>query len=162
MGHNLHAIIGRREFVSDFAEGWVPSELILLHQEFALVPMTVGLFKNIDELANLEAADPFDGFERLSAGVEFVLRHFSGKGAIGYIETDYFGGVGTQSAIAWSRSQVLNGPFLTTTSWDGTRIVTTPQGEGAINRVLSDLGVRAVAGRDRFDSLELGKFRARS
>jgi hypothetical protein len=162
MGHKLHAVIGPDASISRYASLWVQASQISLPQSFSIVPMTPEFFDDITELADLKKPDPYVGFERLSSGTEMALREFSVLGPIGYIETDYFGGVGSQAAIAWNGGRILIGPCLTTTFWDGLSFVSRPPGERAINLILGELGVRAVGKLDRFDSLGLGNHRGRS
>jgi hypothetical protein len=159
MGRMIQAVIGRTAPVSEFASRWVLARLIPLHQDFAMVPVTDALHDDIVELANISKPDPFDGFMLLAAGVEAALREASAVGALAYIETEYFGGISSQCAIAWDRGRVLVGPVTTKTTWDHLGVSHHPPGEWAINLVLAELGVRAVGKMDRFDSLGLGNYR---
>lgn len=124
-----------------------------------MVPVTAALYDDIAELAGMGRPDPFAEFERLSAAVEASLKEISSCGRIGYIETDYFGGCGTQSAVAWEHGRVLAGPFRTAATWDGSNIQAHPDGEWAINQVLATLGVWTRGAMDAFDMLGLGRFR---
>jgi len=161
MGHKLHAVLGPTTSVAEFASRWVRARLIELSQGFAMVPLTAALHDDIAELADLRMPDPFPGFERLSPGVEAALRADASRaGPIGYIETDYFGGVGEQRSVAWRAGKVFVGPFVSKSMWreDGTRN-TEPPGQRAVNRMLSVLGVVPHEGMDHFDALALGSFR---
>jgi hypothetical protein len=160
MGHVLHAVIGRRTAVAEFAGPWLSAHLVRLPQGFALVPLTESLFDEIAATGRSEAPDPFTQFERLSERVEVALKGASTTGPLAYIETDYFGGCGTQSAVAWDRRGILAGPFKTETSWSGSHHVVKPPGEWAINRVLAALGVVPAAEEDEFDTMSLGQFRS--
>jgi hypothetical protein len=160
MGHVLHAVIGRKPPVVHFAGRWFSACLVGLPQGFALVPLTESLFDEIATTAQSESSDPFPEFERLSATVEAALRDASAAGPVAYIETNYFGGCGTQSAIAWDRRKVSSGPFKTEDSWNGSEFVTNPPGERAINRVLAALGVVPAVGKDAFDTVNLSEFRS--
>jgi hypothetical protein len=155
MSHVLHAVIGPRPAVADFASCWHLARLIDLPQDFAMVPLTAALHDDIVELAGLDRPDPFPEFERLSAGVEAALKEASSAGSLGYIETDYFGGCGTQSAIAWAGGRVVAGPFKTEPTWNGQDFETSLAGEWAINRVLAALGVWTRGELDAFDMLGL-------
>src|SRR4051794_18448236 len=148
MGHKLHAVLGPKAAVTEFASRWVRARLIDLSQGFAMVPLTASLHDDIAELANLQMLDPFPGFERLSPGVEAALRADASRaGPIGYIETDYFGGVGEQRSVAWQAGKVVAGPFVSKSEWreDGTQ--TEPPGQRAVNRMLSALGVVPYEGK---------------
>jgi hypothetical protein len=159
VSHVLHAVIGPKYPIAEFAARWHLARLISLPQAFAFVPLTPALHDDIVELTSLDQADPQSEFERLSAGVEIVLKEASCVGRLGYIETDYFGGCGTQSGVAWESGRVLVGPITTKTTWDGSGFQTTPDGERAINRVLTALGAWTRGGSDTFDMLGLGRFR---
>jgi hypothetical protein len=100
MGHVLHAVIGPKASLSAFAGNWHGARVIDLPQSFGLVPLTSSLHDDIVELASIDRPDPIPGFERLSAGLEEVLRQASNIGQLAYIETDYFGGIGTQGQRA--------------------------------------------------------------
>jgi hypothetical protein len=158
MGHVLHAIIGPKAAIMEFASRWLASRFVELEQGFALVPFTATLHDDILDL-DLKKPDPFPGFERLSAAVESVLREISCIGPLGYIETDYFGGQGTQRAIAWKGGKVLLGPFQSETFWDETGKKTKPPGERAVNRVLTALGIWTRGTADPFEMIGLDKFR---
>jgi len=159
MGHVLHAVVGPKTTVAEFASRWTGARRVDLRQVFALVPLTAALHDDIVELTDLKASDPHPGFERLSAGVALALQEVSRIGPVGYVETGYFGGVGTQKAVAWEGGKLLLGPFHTETVWTEEGPRTNPPGEGAINRVLAKLGVWTRGAVDPFDMLELGKFR---
>jgi hypothetical protein len=158
MGHQLHAVIGPTGPVSAFASQWARARLVSLPQAFALVPVTDALHDDIVERVAIGEADPFEGFVLLSAGVEAVLREASRVGPLAYIETDYFGGHGSQSAVAWDRGRMLAGPYTTGEEHRWSFRACLPA-QWAINRVLSRMGVRALPFGDGFASLGLGKYR---
>jgi len=108
------------------------------------------------ELAGIEEPDPYPGFERLSGGVAAVLVNYSRLGSVAYAETDYFGGVGTQHAVAWRSGELFLGPFHSKTKYDSP---TSPAEELAINQVLKGMGAWTRDEKDLFDSLNLGRFR---
>jgi len=69
----------------------------------------------------------------------------SRKFPLAYLETDYFGGRGRQSAIACDGGQLVFGPESGDT--------------GPVNNALARIGVLRNAVFDEFDVLELGRFR---
>ncbi|WP_373547145.1 hypothetical protein [Chamaesiphon sp.] len=159
MGHVFHAMVGSRESVKELSNRWVLAYPISLPQNFAMIPFTAALFDDIAELMNISDPDPFAEFERLSASAEIVIRDASQFGVLSYIETGYFGGCGTQSAIAWSRGKILLGALKSETTWNGESYEETPIGKSAINKILSVLGVWTDRKKDEFDMLGLGNFR---
>src|SRR5262249_8022642 len=108
MGHVLHAVIGRKAPIGQFASRWISAHLVRLPHDFALILLTESLHDEIMAAEQSTAPDPIPQFERLSASVEAALREASVSGPLAYIETDYFGGCGTQSAVAWDRGGVLS------------------------------------------------------
>jgi hypothetical protein len=158
MGHVLHAVIGPKPAAVALVSRWLQASLIDLPQGFSLVPLAEALHDEILESASA-GPDPFPEFERLSGGVAEALRRGSAAGPLGYVETDYFGGLGSQRAVAWSGGNLLAGPFKTVSTWNGSDYESSHEGELAINRILAAPGVRPRPGSDAFDTLGLGDFR---
>jgi hypothetical protein len=159
LSHVLHAVIGPRVAVEVFSSRWRLAYPISLPQKFVMIPFTAALFDDIAELVNISDPDPFAEFERLSASAEIVLSEISQFGVLGYIETAYFGGCGTQRAIAWNKGKILLGVLKSEITWNGESYETTPTSRSAINQVLSALGVWTDRKKDEFDMLGLGNFR---
>ena len=80
-----------------------------------------------------------------------ILREESKNGQIGYIETEYFGGTGTQSSILFMNGETI-GPFKADSS-DSNKPY-------AINMVLSMLGVKKQEAHDEFDAVGFGQIRS--
>lgn len=72
------------------------------------------------------------------------MERYSFRTRLAYIETDYFGGAGTQSGVLYENGKISVGPR---------------SGEGTINFLLKELGVWHYPDRDEFDMLGLGKYR---
>ena len=73
---------------------------------------------------------------------------------LAYVETNYQGGPGEQSAIVWAGGRIVFGPATTDTGEPRTPLL-----EGAINRALRHLGVERGDVIDEFDALGLGRHR---
>lgn len=73
--------------------------------------------------------------------------------ALAYLETDYEGGHGRQSAILWREGEIVIGPA---TLVDFPR---RPPALWPINAALRGLGVRATEPWDEFDTVGLGRWR---
>lgn len=144
MGHSIKAVIGKRSDVQRLAEDWVHAKLIELPQEFGMVPMTIRLLEDIEELMELSGS----GFESelygLDGSVVWLLENYSFHTKLAYIETDYFGGFGTQGGVLYENSREKIAPKT---------------GNGTINILLKELGAWRKPDRDEFDCLELGKYR---
>ncbi len=95
------------------------------------------------------------GFSFLVSSVAELARNASTSGPITWIEADFDDGIGGQSSIVWNGGAVSEGPFF---SGNGVR---TPLSlsDWPINRALRLMGVEAVAGRDEYDTLRLGRYR---
>ncbi len=88
---------------------------------------------------------PFTDEEReIPQGLNQVGRLLSEKNRAAYVEAEYFGGNGMQASIVW-RAQQIEQPLIVT--------------RDAINRALEILGVEVAQAHDRFDALDLGRFR---
>lgn len=72
-----------------------------------------------------------------------IIHELSAEGPIAFVETDYFGGAGTQSATVW-----LN------------RIKKDFNDIDAINQALKLIGVHADGYADEFDAVGLDRFRS--
>lgn len=143
MGHSIRAVIGKRADVQKISEDRL-CKVIELPQDFCMVPLTIKLLEDMEELPELSCEDPcseLDGFDRT---VKEILEQYSFRTKLAYIETDYFGGVGTQGGVLYENGCEACPPRV---------------GEGTINALLKELGARHRPGTDEFDSLELGKYR---
>ena len=70
---------------------------------------------------------------------------------VAWVETDYFGGSGFQSAASWDRGETVVGPLKTGAE--------TALLDGAINHALRSIGVVSEGSHDEFDTLGLGRHR---
>ncbi|MES2735200.1 MAG: hypothetical protein V4672_02700 [Verrucomicrobiota bacterium] len=86
-----------------------------------------------------------DGFTHFSPNLSRFLCEQSSHGPLVYLETEYFGGMGTQAAVAFIDGSPMDSTLLT--------------GDDAINRALKAIGVIAASGVDEFDHLGLSRHR---
>lgn len=77
--------------------------------------------------------------------VHHIVRQIAPDATFAVIETEYFGGVGDQSAAVYRGDEEIMPPRTGQT--------------GTINEALRLIGVRRQPGRDEFDSLGLGQYR---
>ena len=119
------------------------AKVVSLRQGVAMIPLTDELFDEI-QAALPDSGESFEGFEKLSGSVARWVRDLSAGGLAAYVEAEYFGGVGGQSAVAWREGQLAFEP------------VHTPD---AINRALRLFGVGVDGERDEFDTVGLGLHR---
>ena len=144
MGHMIRAIIGKTHIIQPIVEGWVYAEMICLPQDYALIFLNDNLFDDIEELVDLENTSNYPHLNYLTDSVIFFLKEHSLKGQLLYMETDYFGGYGTQAGVIFENGEMNGEPM---------------DGDGTVNRLLGLLGVRKHLQKDAFDSLELYKYR---
>lgn len=148
MGHCIRAVIGTYEAVRKIADDWVRTKEIELPQGFGMVFCTTALLEDIEEL--MEFSDeviersPFPELEYFNSAAKFLMEEYSFHTKLAYIETDYFGGVGTQAGLLYKNGQPAAEP---------------KNGEGTINALLKELGVWRKPDMDEFDMLGLGKYR---
>ncbi|NOT41812.1 MAG: hypothetical protein HOP13_15125 [Alphaproteobacteria bacterium] len=116
----------------------------LNHPELLLVPVSDDAF---DAVVAREGPSDSVGpeFWRLTETLMELARECSVHGPIAYAETDYFGGVGVQSAAAWIQGKLALPP--------------TTHPAGPINAALHTIGLERANGLDEFDTLGLGLVR---
>ncbi len=96
---------------------------------------------------------------RLSSGDMTFAARASATAKIGYLETEYFGGAGEQSAALWAGGRLVLGPLsLRMDGYGAGR----PRSLWPINAVLRGLGVEARGEVDEFDVSGLGNYRSNS
>lgn len=93
---------------------------------------------------------------RLSSGDMAFAAGASKAGALAYLETNYFGGLGFQSCVLWRDGALEIAPRQLDIARDGSF----PSAERPINRALAALGVERIDGKDEFDSFGLGFYRS--
>ena len=160
MGHALNAIIGKAPATEHFASRWVLASPLNLPQGLRLIPLTVLLHDDIDALVNSREPDPFEELPYLSASAAEAIAQSSHAGALAYIETDYFGSVGSQAAVLWDKGRIRIGPHRHTLFWNASALRYEETGVRAINLVLKNLGVWCKADQDEFDAIGLSRFRS--
>lgn len=80
----------------------------------------------------------------------------SQAGPLALIETDYFGGTGSQCAALWS-----GGDLVMRTAWlDSAALRNRPRATWPINAALRGLSLAAAHGLDEFDTLGLANYRS--
>ncbi|MBR1593051.1 MAG: hypothetical protein IJ666_08625 [Ruminococcus sp.] len=144
MGHNINAFIAKEYVIQRISEHWIHAEKYNLPQGYALSLLNDNLLDDIEELFNKEDTCKYPQFQFLTDSVISFFAQESKGTEIIYIETDYFGGYGTQSGILFENGQMMSKPM---------------QGEGTINFLLHKIGVYRENNKDEFDSLQLFRFR---
>ena len=104
MGYFLQAIVGRQQTLVQHALEFHHARVVPLACGIAIIPLTNDLY---DEIAD---GGKVDRFSKLSPGVERWAQRISASAPVAYIEADYFGGLGGQSALVWSSGTRVLGP----------------------------------------------------
>lgn len=141
MGYILHAFIGRQSDLQLIASEFHNTKLINVGKEIFIIPMTEELYDEINELI---ISEDVGKLTYMSKNVENKILAIIGDNCIGYIEAEYFGGQGGQTAILWQ---------------NGRRYKLFDFGKGVINFLLKHFGVIAETGLDEFDTINLGRHR---
>lgn len=146
MGHSVQLIIGRGEAVQVFLRQWPGSRAVELLDGWQAIPVEDALYTAIEAKAPGATRPP--GLDMSPFGLELALAAATeAGGGLAYVETEYWGGQGEQSAMAFV---------------DGREAVA-PQrargGGGAINQALRRIGVVRGAD-DEFDTVGLGERRS--
>ena len=139
MGHCVRAIIGAHKDIQRIENDYCLAKGMKLPQGYGMIFLTDALLDNIGEL--FESANELSDPETVTS---YLLQWYSFRTKLVYMETDYFGGIGTQSGILYENGNIS---------------IPLRSGEGAINTLLRELGVWREANKDEFDSLNLGIYR---
>jgi hypothetical protein len=147
MAHCLSGIITSFKYT-----GELPA--VILVGNYCFIPLSKRRGPNYSE----EEIPPY---EELTSEGKKLLKELSFGGKCCYIETDYFGGAGTQMAETWQDGQRISGPIISVDgyasnlSYPETRLV-----EHAINQNLALIGIYRHENKDEFDTARLGWFRS--
>lgn len=144
MGHRIRGLVGQAGPIRRIAGRHALAVPVLLQAGQAFVPLGAD---EHDRLFAPPSAFPDQNFVCLSDELLERLRAWSHKaGPIAYLETDYFGGQGTQAAIA-----VRDGVVVSQAGglW-----------RGPINAALAQLGVSARRDADAFQTVGLDQVRS--
>ncbi len=96
---------------------------------------------------------PESGFTRLTPGLLALIEAASAAGPVCYLETDYTGRDGTQTAAVWHSGVVVLGPLIL-----GRSEVYVPR-QAPISQALRMIGVPGDPRRDEFVVAGLGRYR---
>lgn len=145
MGHSVRLIIGRDEAIAAFLRAWPCSRAVDLNGGWQAIPVDDALYDAVVAL-HPDAARP-DALDFAPPGLDAALAAVTeGGGALAYVETEYFGGTGGQSAMAFVDGQPKMEPARA-------------QWAGPINQALRRIGVVPEGESDAFDTIGLGERR---
>ncbi len=126
----------------------------------ALTPALVGSAPGLDSPGRRPDAEPAvlytgleSGFTRLTEGVLALVEALSAAGPVAFLEADYLGRDGCQTAAVWQDGVTVLGPLIL-----GRSEVFVPR-QAPISQVLRLLGVPGELHNDEFVVAGLGRYR---
>ncbi|MER7334472.1 MULTISPECIES: hypothetical protein [unclassified Micromonospora] len=152
MAYQLSAVVADAELLREQTADLDHAVLGELRQDFALLPVTPQLVEELTgalpdfSVAERSPAEPFHLV--LSAALAGVLAGWSRSGPVAYLEAEFAGGAGYQSAVVWLGGGVSWGPRVD-------RLFDGPRSEWPLNAALARLGAEPGAWIDPFAELGL-------
>ncbi|MEU1184929.1 hypothetical protein ABZ464_46430 [Streptomyces sp. NPDC005820] len=136
MPYELNAVIGSFDLLKSQTAGIREAVVAPLRQRMGLVPVTAQLLEEpTGLLTRQDGAEPESRpFTVMSPAFEQTLSHWSRGGPISYVEADFHGGDGYQTAAVWRSGAKVWGPVRT-------RDFTGPREDWPINAALALLDV---------------------
>lgn len=149
MGYRLQAVIATEPVLRELIGSVKDARVVPLGQHLSLLPMTDVLI----DAVTVAGAPELDGFWMAPAGFGRALAECSAHGLVGYVEAEYFGGVGMQTAQVWDGGKAVLGPVHLAEGEP------TPAGGSPISQALRRLGVAKGDHFDEFAAVGLGRHR---
>ena len=81
----------------------------------------------------------------LTGSLSAWAKQISMSTSVAYVEAEYHGGTGAQSAVVWDKTEIKFGPVT--------------DGIGTINQALRYLGVKVLSAHDEFEAIGLKRAR---
>ena len=101
MGHSVRLLVGSIDAVGGFTRSWPVARSVALLGGWRAIPLEDDLYEAI--AARWPNAPPPDELDVAPPGIREALAEATKPGgALVYLETEYWGGSGEQSAMAWS------------------------------------------------------------
>ena len=145
MGYYLQALIGKSDSLKNEPINFPSEHRVELAQGLKMILVTEELCEEIADKFPSSKAAPYEGFSVLTESLIAWAKHVSKLTPVAYIEAEYFGGAGGQSAIVWENTEVKLGPVSAEI--------------GPINQALRFLGAKVLLAHDEFDSVGLNRGR---
>jgi hypothetical protein len=145
MGHSVRLVIGRDTGIAAFLRAWPGSRAVELNGGWQAVPVDDALYDAV--VARYPGAVCPEALDFCPPGLDAALAEATAEGGgLAYVETEYFGGTGGQSAMAFVDGEPKMKPSRA-------------QWAGPINQALRRIGVTPEAEKDAFDTIGLGERR---
>ena len=161
MGHFIEGFIAKREGLARAAMPFAGAVICPLEQGFGFLPLPDEWADDEDGKSADEETGPWvEPFTRLSARLADWARELSRHVPVAYVQTDYFGGMGGQCAMAWANGTIAHGPTAESTLKPSAGPPSQFVGPNPINHALRALGVVRGKAHDEYDALGLGLHRS--
>ncbi len=143
MGHNIQVVVGRDGAIARFQADWPGSRAVELIEGWRAIPVDDALHEAIT--ARFPDAEMPEELDLAPRGIGEALAAATARGGgLAYAETDYFGGSGAQSAMAYVDGRQASAPERSKGAG------------GPINSALRAIGVTRSQMDDEFDTIGLG------
>jgi hypothetical protein len=153
MRYQLAAIVSTRPVLGPICAQHPSARLVALATaNLMLVPVTDDLVLELDRTRTRVSVET--GFCQLSVGTHRAVITGSARGRVAYLEADYVGREGRQTAAVWQFGETIYGPQIL-----GRNEPFPAGGNSPICGALRQLGVIAAGHRDEFVVAGLGRFR---
>ena len=145
----IQAVIATGPVLRELVSALPEARIVPLGQGLSLLPVTDALI----DTHSLAGAPEFDGLGTTARGLDVMMAACSTTGPVAYVEAEYFGGTGSQTAQVWDAGEVVLGP-LHLTEGEPSPAAGTP-----ISQALRQLGATKGDHFDEFDAVGLGRHR---
>jgi hypothetical protein len=143
MTHSVQLVIGRGEAVARFVRAWPGARAVELKGGWMAIPLVEAVYDAIEAKTPDASRSPELDLSPLGLGQAMAGATQAG-GGLAYVETDYWGGQGGQSAMAYIDGRETMAPQRSR------------GGGGPINQSLRTIGVIRNGELDEFDTIGLG------
>ena len=149
MGHTIQGFLGKSETIKEIVSPLSTGQyaVIELPQNIHCLFLSCGAWDIIAERQNVTLNNNITPFDFLDTATKEYLQNIKPSGKFIYIETDYYGGRGSQAAGIFE-----DGILLDVYNSEG-------KTDGAINTALRFIGVIKEPDADEFETLNLHKYR---
>ncbi|MGV9310525.1 hypothetical protein ACWDLG_44825 [Nonomuraea sp. NPDC003727] len=151
MSYVLRGVVGDFDHLRFLSDDVPRAVVVPLRQRLGLLPVTDGVFNELTDVRR--EAGPFTC---MSPAFAERLEDWSRGGRVAYVEADFWGGDGSQTAALWENGRQTWGPehaWIPATAG--------PCEDWPINAMLARLGAVGTAALDLFDAVGFGQERDR-
>jgi hypothetical protein len=111
MGYYLQALIGKTDSLKSDPKSCPSEHRVELAQGYTMILVTDEFCEEIAVKFSVNEEESASGFSMLTENLAAWAKQISKLTPVAYIEAEYFGGAGEQSAIVWDKSEIKLGPI---------------------------------------------------